>query len=160
MFAAKRVLLLILVVLSTLVVFLLAIFPPSTRRVFQNQRRAVQSIRDINVAEHNYVVRYPDTGFACKLSDLGEHGSEPDEVGLLDKVLASGTKSYYHFEIQCITSGDQKATNYTITALPVAPGKTGTYALCSDQSGKIWYSENGSAPDCLSMRKLIERKYE
>lgn len=91
--------------------------------------------------------------YACKLSDLGEQN-------LVDQVLASGTKSGYHFELRCLQQGSQKVTGYAITALPVMPGRTGNYALCADQSGEIWYSENGKASDCLAMHKPIERKYK
>jgi hypothetical protein len=152
---AKQIALVGLVVLLIAVVFL-GIFPPGTPRIFLNQLRAVRSIEDVSLAERKYAARHPETGYACNLSDLGEQGSE---IGLVDRVLASGTKSWYHFDIRCAQNGKQRATAYTITALPVEPGHTGTYALCSDQRGEIWYSENGSAADCLETRKPIEQKY-
>ena len=117
-----------------------------------NHRRAVESVRDLNLAEHNYAARHPEAGFACELRELGEQG-------LVDQVLVSGTKAFYHFEIQCAHEGRQKATRYTITAMPVVPGRTGKYALCSDQSGEIWYSENGVVADCLAMHTPVERRY-
>jgi hypothetical protein len=40
---------------------------------------------------------------------------------------------------------------------PVNAGTTGKYAVCTDQSGQIWYSENGSAAECLETRKPIEQ---
>jgi hypothetical protein len=135
------------------IVFWLGIFPPSTPRVFLNQRRAVQSIGNLNLAEHEYAVRHPDKGFACDLGNLGEQAT------LVDPVLASGTKSAYNFEIRCPKSG-HKATTYTITAIPVEPGRTGEYALCADQSGEIWYSEDGSPSNCLRMHKPVGRKYK
>jgi len=141
-----------------LAALLVAIFPPSTSRVFLNQRRAVESMRELNLAEHSYAAQHPDAGFACELSELGEQGVGPP-VGLIDRVLASGTKSWYHFEIRCSQSGSEKATVYTITAVPTLPGTTGVYAFCADQKGEIWYSENGSISDCLAMHKPIEQKY-
>jgi hypothetical protein len=151
---AKRSILVVI-----LVFFILVVVWPwslSTPRMFLNQLRAVRSIEDVTLAERKYAARHPETGYACNLSDLGEQGTE---IGLVDRVLASGTKSWYHFDIRCAQNGNQKATAYTITALPVEPGHTGTYALCSDQRGEIWYSENGSAADCLETRKPIEQKY-
>jgi hypothetical protein len=156
---AKRTLLVGVVMVFTSLV-LLGIFSPRTPRVFLNQRRSVQSIRELNRAEYNYAAQHPNAGFACNISDLGEQGSKPlSEVGLVDRVLASGTKSSYHFEIGCLQSGSPRIAAYTITATPVEPGTTGKYAFCSDQSGEIWYSENGLATDCLATHKTIERKY-
>jgi len=156
---AKRAFLVGFVVFFMAVV-LLGVFSPSTPRVFLNQRRAVESIRELNRAEYNYAAGHPNAGFACNFSDLREQGSEPlPRVGLVDRVLLSGTKSSYHFEIQCLQSGSKKVAGYTITALPVEPGATGKYAFCTNQGGEIWYRENGLAADCLATQKPIERKY-
>ena len=138
----------------------LGIFSPSAPRVFLNHRRAVESIRKLNRAEYNYSGRHPDAGFARTLSDLGEQGSEPESgLGPVDRVLASGTKSSYHFEIRCPQGGSQRITGYTITATPAEPGRTGKYALCTNQNREIWYSENALAADCLAMHKPIEQQY-
>jgi hypothetical protein len=154
----KRTFLIVLTAFFIAIALWLGIFPPRAPRVFLNQRRAVESIRTLNLAEHEYVARHPDRGFACNLSDFGKHGSEPlSRVALVDRVLASGTKSSYRFEVRCV--GDQKPTGYTITAIPMEPGTTGKYALCTDQIGEIWYSESGVASDCLAMHKPIEQKY-
>jgi hypothetical protein len=149
----------LLAVLLLLAALLLGIFlPQKTPRVVLNQYRAVRSIRDLSLAEHSYALQHPDAGFACDLGELGERGVGPP-VGLIDRVLASGTKSSYHFEIGCAQSERKKATTYTITAVPTKPGTTGVYALCTDQTGEIWYSDNGSISDCLTKHKPIEQKY-
>jgi hypothetical protein len=143
-----------------LAVVLLGIFPPKTPRTFLNHRRAVESIRRLNLAEHDYAAQHPDLGFACSIRELSEQGAElASRVSFVDPVLASGTKSSYHFEIGCAHSGIHKGKAYTITAVPTEPGKTGLYALCTDQSGEIWYSENGSTSDCFARHKAIEHKY-
>lgn len=152
---AKQIVLVGFVVLLIAGVFLggFSLYEP---RVFLNQHRAILSIEDTSLAEQKYAARHPETGYACNLRDLGEQGSE---VRRVDRVLASGTKAGYHFEIQCPQRESQKISHYAIIATPVNPGTTGKYALCTDQSGQIWYSENGSAVDCLEMRKPIEQKY-
>lgn len=126
--------------------------PLSTPRIFLNQRSATKSLREVNLAQQSYSAQHPHTGSACTLSDLGEQGA-------VDGVLASGTKSGFHFEIQCPERAAQKAERFTITAVPVNPGVTGQYALCGDQSGEVWYSERGSVSDCLAIRKQIDKKY-
>jgi hypothetical protein len=160
MTVGKRTFLIALTAFFIAIVFWLGISPPRTPRIFLNQRRAVASIRNLNLAEHDYAARHPNTGFACNLADLGEHDTEAlSRVALVDRVLASGTKSSYHFDIRC-ASGVETAAAYTITAVPVEPGITGQYALCTDQSREIWYSEDGSPSDCLATRKPVERKYK
>ena len=157
---SKRTYLVLFIGLLMSAVFLLGIFPPKTSRTFLNHRRAVESIRSLNVTEHNYAAQHPDAGFACNIVDLGEQVSaSTSRVGFVDRVLASGTKSSYHFEIECTQSGGQKTTAYTITAVPTQPGTTGVYTLCTDQSVEIWYSENALIPDCFAKRKPIEQKY-
>ena len=154
----KRMSLLALTAFFVAIVFWLGNSPPKTPRIFLNQRRAVASILSLNLAEHDYAARYPNIGFACNLGDLGEHGSEAlSKLALMDRVLASGTKSSYHFDIRCPSGA---GTAYAITAVPTEPGITGQYAFCTDQSREIWYSEKGSPSECLATHKLIERKYQ
>jgi hypothetical protein len=151
---AKRMVLVGFVVLLIAVVFLGG-FSLEQPRIPFNHRRAILSIEDVTLAERKYAAGHPETGYACNLSDLGKQGSE---VGL-DRVLASGTKAGYHFEIQCPQRESQKISHYAIIATPVNPGTTGKYAFCTDQSGQVWYSESGTAVDCLETRKPIEQKY-
>jgi hypothetical protein len=137
----------------------LALFPPMASRIFMNQRRAVISIRKIGLAESDFAAR--NVGFGCSLKELAEMGSkDASGVSQVDGILVSGTKSGYRFDLRCTQLGDKRATEYTLTAVPVEPGKTGMYAFCSDQRAKVWYSENGMAADCLSTRNPIEKKYE
>ena len=155
MTVAKRTFL-ALVVFPVSAVFLLGIFPPSSPRVFLNQRRAVLSITSVSNAEHKYAAERPSAGYACNLSELSTQDSEDS---LVDSVLASGMKAGYYFKLQCPQDSGPKVTRYTITAVPTIPGTTGDYALCADQSGQVWYSEKGSPSDCLSTHKPVERKY-
>lgn len=151
---AKHSIVVLLAVLLTCGAIWFAISAPplSTPRVFLNQRQAVQSVRDLNLAEHRFIAQHPGMGLECDLSKLGEQG-------FVDRVIASGTRSGYILAIQCLEDNSPKAMHYTITAVPVVPGMTGNFALCADQGGEIWYSENGSVSDCLAKHKPIEQKY-
>jgi hypothetical protein len=80
MTVAKRTFLAVLMVFS-LVVIWLAIFPHEASRVFLNQYSAVRSISDVSLAERNYAARHPEAAYACSLSDLGK-------LGFVDGVLA------------------------------------------------------------------------
>ena len=144
----------VVIVLLLCAVIWIAISVPSmiTPRIFLNHRQAVRSIQDLNLAERRYLAMHPGAGFQCTIGDLGEEG-------LVDRLTSSGTRSGYHLQITCPDNSSQHSSHYTITALPMAAGKSGKFALCSTESGEIWYSENGSAAECLAMRKPIERRY-
>lgn len=150
---AKRTFLVVIAAIFLATFIWLGIYPHEASRIFLNHRRAVLSMRSMGLAERAYAAQHPDAGYVCNLGDLGQ-------LGLVDRLSASGTRNGYHFEIRCPQDGGQEAMGYTITAVPVSPGMTGNYALCTDQSGQVWYSENGLVSDCFAMRKLIERKYE
>ena len=142
----KRLLLGVLIVLLIAVVVGLIFAPTlSQPRIPYNHRRAILSITTLSLAGSTCASRQPNSGYSCELTDLGEQG-------LVDRVLASGTKSGYHFEIHGLQS-----QNFSITAVPISPGTTGKYAFCTDQSERVWYSESGSVTDCLGMRKPVER---
>jgi hypothetical protein len=153
MVVAKRVLVVLAIVLfSGLVWFGERGFVD--RPIPLNRARAISRIRDLNEAQQKYAARHPEIGFACDLSSLGQHSElGPDAI---DPVLASGTKSGYHFELRCSHDTTGKATNYEITALPLIPGTTGRNAICTDQSSKIWDSKNGSAQECLTRQKQFQ----
>ena len=148
----KKIFLAVLTIFVSALFLLVILVPLDQPRVPMNHRRAVKSIQTLNLAEHTYAARHPEAGFACNLSDLSD-------ADLIDRVLASGTRAAYYFELRCLEHGKGKAaTSYTVTALPIVAGTTGKYAFCADQGGDIWYSENGSASDCLAMRKPVEQK--
>ena len=163
-------------------VFLLGVMAPMCApRVVLNEHQAVESVRLVNLAQ-----KYAELHrrFACTLSELGQEVWPGSDGGLVDRVLASGTKSGYRFEIQCArrfhlksahiksanikdankkgaskNGASEKSTGYTVTAVPVVSGRMGRYALCSDHNGEIWYSENGVAAECLAERRAVGAKY-
>src|SRR5262249_54050690 len=121
-------------------------------RIFLNQRRASISLREISQAQANYLMQHPDAGYACSLSGLGKQGA-------VNRVLASGAKSGYQFQIQCAQLNGKKAESFIVTGVPRNPGVTGQYALCGDEAGEVWYGERGSISQCLAMRKIVESQY-
>jgi hypothetical protein len=148
---------LVLLVVLMSVVFWLVVFPPRAPRIFLNHRHAVQNIKNLSSAERDFAAKHPNIGFACNLSDLAEQGlKSPPDARSIDPVLASGTKSWYHFEIQCAQDLGETVARYTITAAPVTPGRTGKFVFCTDQSGEIWHSQSGLISDCLTTRKPVE----
>jgi type II secretory pathway pseudopilin PulG len=114
-------------------------------RIAANEASAVGSLRTINTAERAYQGNYPNAGFACDLSKLAGDGSSPDHAGFIDNVLATGHKSGYRFELSC----DSDPSTYIVVAYPITANQSGTRAFCTNQTGIISYSKEGTAEACL-----------
>lgn len=110
----------------------------------------VAAMRAIITAEIKYAGSYPAVGFTCSLSSLdGFGGDEPNEhqAMLINSGLASGKRYGYVFSLsEC---GGTPAASFRLTAAP--NGNTyGRKAFCSDQSGVIRSSSDGSVASCLA----------
>lgn len=127
-------------------------------RMAANEASAVGSLRTIGNAEAAYAVRYPEVGFACKLSELGGRmgNASPEAAGLIDSRLASGMKSGYRFEITGCTAAAKTFNSYEVIARPFQPGSTGGRTFCSNQDGVIRYSFEKNGEACLDRGLPIE----
>ncbi|MGZ4821891.1 MAG: prepilin-type N-terminal cleavage/methylation domain-containing protein [Terriglobales bacterium] len=142
---------LLIVVAIILIIAAIAIPNLLRSRIAANEASAVGSARTINTAEVTFASTYPNHGFAT-LAQLGPptSGSVGDTgAGLLDSVLASGTKSGYVFSV--VTSGAASggaATIYTVNGDP-QNSQTGQRHFFTDQSGVIRFnaSQTASASD-------------
>jgi type IV pilus assembly protein PilA len=139
---------LLIVVATILIIAAIAIPNLMRSKMAANQSSAVGSLRTINTAEVTYSTNYPSVGFST-LASLGGVASSCATTAssatacLIDNVLATGTKSGYVFTV---TPGAQTPiVTYTSLALPVVVGQTGTNAYCSDQSGVLYYNNNGTS---------------
>lgn len=110
-------------------------------RIANNQASAVGSLRTLNTAATTYAATY-NRGYPASISalgpPLGRAAPDAGAAGLIDKVLASGTKSGYVFTY---SPGEKDAKGlvgtYTIHADPLTPGTTGQNHYFTDQSGVI-----------------------
>ena len=138
---------LLIVVAIILIIAAIAIPNLLRSRIAANEASAVGSIRTINTAEVTYSSTYPDCGFTS-LTNLGGSGGNTTGAGLIDAVLAGGTKSGYSFGAVptggtgCGT-GSPNST-YSVTGVPQSQ-QTGTRYFFSDQSGVIRYNATGVA---------------
>src|ERR1051325_707807 len=89
---------LLIVVAIILIIAAIAIPNLLRSRIAANEASAVGSIRTINTSEVTYASTYPNVGFAL-LPALGGTGGSSAGAGLLDSVLAAGTKSGYVFAV-------------------------------------------------------------
>jgi prepilin-type N-terminal cleavage/methylation domain-containing protein len=143
---------LLIVVAIILIIAAIAIPNLLRSRIAANEASAVGSIRTINTAEITYASTYPSVGFASTLAKMGPPAgtaaADSNTAGLVDNVLAAGTKSGYTFAIGG-TSGTPVVV-YNSTAVPVSVGQTGQRAFCSDQSGVIKYAADGVGATCTA----------
>ncbi len=143
---------LLIVVAIILIIAAIAIPNLLRSRIAANEASAVGSMRTINTAEVTYASTYPTVGFAT-LTQLGGSGGSSAGAGLIDTVLAAGTKSGYVFDTpaagitpaSCGTGGtNPPCSTYTITGDP-QNSQTGQRHFFSDQSGVIRFNVSAAA---------------
>jgi hypothetical protein len=117
---------------------------------FGGDAGALADVRKIVAAETTYAATYPAVGYTCTLSDLDGFGSaeaNEHQAMLISSGLAGGKHHGYSFTLAgCAGS---PAGKFQLTAAPVGDS-FGRRAFCSDQSGVIRSSADGSAATCLS----------
>jgi len=140
---------LLIVVAIILIIAAIAIPNLLRSRIAANEASAVGSIRTINTAQVTYSTTYPDCGYTT-LGNLGGSGGVVTGAGLIDSVLASGTKSGYSFVSSAsggsgnCGSGSLPNSLYEVTGDPTSP-QTGQRHFFSDQSGVIRANPSGPA---------------
>lgn len=108
----------------------------------------LSAMRTILTAEATYSATYPATGYTCALSDLdgfGGNGPNEHQAMLINSGLASGKRYGYVFTLS--GCGASPAMRFRLTAVPNA-NAVGRKAFCSDQSGAIRTSTDGSPEMC------------
>ncbi|MGH9468969.1 MAG: prepilin-type N-terminal cleavage/methylation domain-containing protein [Terriglobia bacterium] len=139
---------LLIVVAIILIIAAIAIPNLLRSRIAANQASCVGSLRTLNTAEVTYSSTY-NTGYTGTLLDLGPPASgQPTATaaGLIDSVLAAGTKSGYTLTY---TAGTADASghinNYAITGNPVSVGSTGQNYYFTDESNVIRFNTSAQA---------------
>lgn len=130
-----------LLIVVAVILILAAIAIPNfiKSKMRANEASAVHNLRNISTAEVGYATTY-GIGFSDSLAKLGGTGVTVDQnaAGLIDEVLASGTKGGYVMTYTVLTSDPQgHVTSYAITADPLLVGSTGERHFYADQSGVI-----------------------
>jgi type IV pilus assembly protein PilA len=131
---------LLIVVAIILIIAAIAIPNLLRSRIAANQASAVGSLRTLNTSEVTYSSTY-NLGFSSSMAYLAPDptGNNPTSTaaGLIDSVLAAGSKSGYTFTYSPGASDSTGRINtYAITAVPIS-SNTGTNYYYTDQSGVI-----------------------
>ena len=116
-----------------------------------NESSALESMRTINTGQVTYAASCPSIGYSATLVELNTGTICASGTGIIDNVLATGTKSGYTFTYTpgaADTSG--VVSSYTNVAVPLNVGVTGQRGFYSDQMSVIRYSVDGSAPTVTS----------
>lgn len=138
---------LLIVVAIILIIAAIAIPNLLKSKMAANQASAVASLRTLNTSEITYSATY-NVGFTSTLAELGPPASgnaTSAAGGLIDSVLAAGTKSGYGFTYSASAAVNGVTNNYTINANPITPGTTGQNYYFTDASGVIRQNNSASA---------------
>ena len=137
---------LLIVVAIILIIAAIAIPNLLRSRIAANQASAVGSLRVINTAEVSYASTF-NLGYSPDLASLGPPSSgnpTTSAAGLIDSVLANGSKSGYQF-VYSSTSVNGICSAYQVNANPLTPGSTGQTYYFTDHSGIIRQNATGTA---------------
>ena len=130
---------LLIVVAIILIIAAIAIPNLLRSRIAANQASAVGSCRTLNTAEITYSSTY-NVGFSQTLGYLAPPTTANPTVsaaGLIDSILAAGSKSGYSFTYSPGASDSTNHINtYSIWAIPIT-SSTGTNYYFTDHSGVI-----------------------
>jgi type IV pilus assembly protein PilA len=140
---------LLIVVAIILIIAAIAIPNLMKSRMAANESSAVGSIRTLNTAEVTYSASCPNVGFSASIAELNTGAVCAGGTGIIDNVLATGTKSGYTFTYTPVTANGLNTT-YTSVAVPLTVGTTGQRGFFSNQTGVIRYSLSGAAPTVAS----------
>jgi prepilin-type N-terminal cleavage/methylation domain-containing protein len=129
---------LLIVVAIILIIAAIAIPNLMASRMSANESSAVQETRAITTAEVIYSTQY-NIGFAPLLVNLGDGASiSSTSAGLIDSVLAAGSKSGYSFTYAALNP--DAATHYQTFSLnsdPLNAGYSGRKHFFTDQTAVI-----------------------
>ena len=118
----------------------------------QNESAAVGSLRKIHDLQSKYAAAHPKEGFTCQLQRLRPAETTATAYDPATTLFAGEWSGYKFVLAGCTPTEKGIVVRYQITAVPVARGLTGVRAFCADESGTLFYEENGSATECLSSR--------
>jgi type IV pilus assembly protein PilA len=130
---------LLIVVAIILIIAAIAIPNLLKSKAAANQASAVASLRTLNTVEITYSSTY-NAGFTTTLAQLGPPSSgnaTSSASGLIDSVLAAGSKSGYSFVYAASAAVNGQVENYTINANPLQVGVSGTIYYYTDPTNTI-----------------------
>ena len=137
---------LLIVVAIILIIAAIAIPNLLKSKMAANESGAGGTVRTINTGEATFSTMCPQIGYSVALADMGPLGTTcTSGKGIIDAVLALGTKSGYVFTELGANPVNLANTTFTVQALPQTPGTTGVREFCSSQTNVIYFDPAGAA---------------
>jgi len=105
-----------------------------------NEGSAVSAMRTVHGAQMTYASTYGNGSYAAALTDLG------GTTGLIDAVLAAGTKSGYVFANSAVAASGTTPATFLVASMPTASTgvtATGTRKFCIQTDGVIKSDSTG-----------------
>ena len=137
---------LLIVVAIILIIAAIAIPNLLKSKMAANESGAGGTERTINTGEATFSTMCPQIGYSAALADMGPLGTPcKSGIGIIDGVLAKGTKSGYVFTEAGGTPVGGANTTFTTTATPQTAGTTGVRQFCSSQTNVIYFDPAGAA---------------
>jgi type IV pilus assembly protein PilA len=138
-----------LLIVVTVILIISAIAVPSfmRSRMRANEASAVGNLKNIATANTIYLTTY-GIGYSTNLLKLSGNlvAVDANNAGLIDTVLASGTKSGYSYNYMITASDPQgHVVGFAVSAEPLGVGTTGDNYYYIDQSAIIRHSSTGPA---------------
>jgi hypothetical protein len=128
----------------------------TVHEAYANESAAVSRLRALNSVEKTFSAAHVDKGFVCELPPFKEGESGEKSVDSPPIFIMTGTYSGYKFVLgNCRTDEKGVVVHYEATAAPVERGRAGFRAFCTDDSGLLWYDPDGSAENCLNLRRAL-----
>ena len=127
----------------------------SSRRA-ANEGSAVSAMRTIGSAQATYLSTAGNGQFATDLAGLRDSGG--NTIGLVDQVLAGGTKSGYTFTSARLAAVAGSPERYDTTAVPTSftgLTATGTRSFYSNEDGVIFAVVGGTPPTANATTRAI-----
>ena len=139
---------LLIVVAIILIIAAIAIPNLIKSKLAANEAGAGGTVRTINTSEATYSSVCPQIGYSAVLGDLstgGPGGVCPSGTGIIDTVLAAGTKGGYNYVEAGAASAGVINDQFNVVASPTTLGTTGNRQFCSSQTNVIYFDPKGAA---------------
>lgn len=139
-----------LIIVIAVILILAAIAIPSyiRARISANEAAAVSSLRAITTAQVVYSTTY-GTGYSDALARLGpDPGGGPPSAnfaGLLDELIAGGSKSGYNFIYNAAPPVAGYIVSYQLRGEPTVPGRSGIRYFYAEDDGRIHFNPGAPA---------------
>ena len=137
----------LLVVVAVILIIASIAIPNFIKSKMRANEAAVQNLRNISTAEVVYSTTY-GIGFSDNLVKLTSTSAVVDQnnAGLIDEVLASGTKSGYVYTFAVLSTDSQgHVTGYSVSTDPISAGNTGVRHFYTDQTAVIRFNGTTTA---------------